>query len=663
MLKVYALVLFALLFCTTTAAQDTLNSDTTYRLNEITIYSANEFNTATHIDLDDSAVFVKSTGQEASSIFSETPSVSIYSDAGNSQGYSYIRMRGIDQTRINITYDGVPLNEPEDQGAYFSNYPDLLASASKIQVQRGVGTTKNGVASYGGSIQLHSASFTDSLNVFAGIGYGSFNNVHTYAGVNTPLGEKFNLYLRAAEVYSDGYKHHSSNHSQSVVASLAFHDENVFYRLNIISGHQQNELAWLGVRDSLIRLDRRTNANSNEKDNFQQHLFQFYLSEAESRNVTRQFSIYYTFLQGNYDFDLNNFIGLPSTGEMYNYAFRSDLIGIYHNIAWTPGAFRLAAGVHGNLYARSHTGSVNTAGQLYTNTGHKREANAFIRASYNFNRLTLFADMEFRITQFEYRGTDTLGPLQWMFLNPKGGATYKLNNRTTLYYTIGMNGREPTRNDIFGGNDNPLVDSLGLPVTFITQAEQVVDHELGLNFSGDKLKGSFNAYLMSFRNEIVLNGKFGPNGLPLTNNVDLSFRSGIECSVVYDITSHLRSAANVSYNYSSIKENDVEFKPILTPAGIGMLELAWHNSVFEFSLTGRYQSSSFIDYANTQQIAGFFLLNSRASYLLGKFRFSAFVNNITSTNYYSSGYVDFDGSSKYFVQAPLNFHTSVQFSW
>lgn len=663
MLRTSSFILPAFLFSAVLYGQDTLNSNTTHRLNEIVIYSANEFQPATHIDVEDSAVFVKSTGQEASSIFAETPSVSIYSDAGTTQGYSYIRMRGIDQTRINITYDGVPLNEPEDQGAYFSNYPDLLASVSKIQVQRGVGTTKNGVASYGGSIQMHSAKFTDSLNAFAGLGYGSYNNMHAYGGINTPLGEKFNLYLRAAEVYSDGYKHHSSNHSQSIVGSLAFHNDHSVVRLNIISGHQQNELGWLGVSDSLIKIDRRANANGNEKDNFQQHLIQLYVSTTKRPTITRQTSFYYTFLNGNYDFDLNNFLGLPSTEEMYNYAFRSDLIGVYTNIAWSPGAFRISGGLHANLYKRSHTGSANSTGQLYSNQGYKREANTFVRASYNLGALTIFGDMELRVALFDYIGADTPDTFEWMFFNPKGGATYKLNDHNTLYYTIGMTGREPTRNDIFGGNDNPLVDSLGQVITFITQAEQVIDHELGLTYSGNRFKGTINVYLMSFRNEIVLNGKFGPNGLPLTNNVDLSFRSGMELTVVFDFSPHLRSVLNASYNYSNIKENDVMFKPILTPPCIGTLELVWYNSDFEISLTGRYQSGAYIDYANTNKIDGFFLLNSRVSYLYRNFRFSAFANNCTSAKYYSSGYVDFDGSAKYFVQAPFNFHTSVQFSW
>lgn len=663
MRQLLSFVLLFILFITKTAAQDSLSSDTAYRLNEIVIYSANEFQPATHVDLDDSVVFVKSTGQEASSIFSETPSVSIYSDAGTTQGYSYIRMRGIDQTRINITYDGVPLNEPEDQGAYFSNYPDLLASASKVQIQRGVGTTKNGVASYGGSIQLHSAKFTDSLTGFAGLGYGSYNNVHTYAGINTPLGKKFNFYLRAAEVYSDGYKYHSSNHSQSIVASLAFHNDHSVVRLNVVSGHQQNELAWLGVRDSLIKLDRRTNANGNEKDNFQQHLVQLCVSTTKRPTITRQTSFYYTFLNGNYDFDLNNFLGFPPTEEMYNYAFRSDLVGVYTNIAWSPGAFRMAGGLHANLYSRTHTGSVNSTGQLYSNQGYKREASAFARASYNMGMLTIFADMELRVALFDYIGADTLDTFEWMFFNPKGGATYKLKDHAKLYYTIGMTGREPTRNDIFGGNDNPLVDSLGQVITFITRAEQVIDHELGLMYSGNKFKGTINVYLMSFRNEIVLNGKFGPNGLPLTNNVDLSIRSGMELTAVFDFSTHLRSVVNASYNYSNITENNIGFKPILTPAAIGTLEMVWHNSVVEIALVGRYQSNAFIDYANTQKIDDFFLLNSRVSYLLGNFRFSAFLNNVTSAKYYSSGYVDYDGSAKYFVQAPINYHASVQFSW
>ena len=139
-------------------------------------YQADKLTPVTFQNLNIKDLKAKSTGQEPSYLLSETPSITVYSDAGSTQGYSYFRMRGIDQTRINISLDGVPLNEPEDQGAYFSNYPDIMNSVSKVQIQRGIGTSKNGVASYGGSVQLSSPNLHNEGYSTIGLGYGSFNS-------------------------------------------------------------------------------------------------------------------------------------------------------------------------------------------------------------------------------------------------------------------------------------------------------------------------------------------------------------------------------------------------------------------------------------------------------------------------------------------------------
>jgi iron complex outermembrane receptor protein len=193
-------------------AQDTLRLDTLQTLKEVVIsYQADKRTPITFQNIYSKEIKAKSTGQEPSFLLSETPSITNYSDAGNSQGYSYFRLRGIDQTRINMTLDGVPLNEPEDQGAYFSNYPDILNSVSKIQIQGGVGTSKNGVASYGGSVQLFSPNLTDSTKTTFGLGFGSFNSLRVFGEYNSGIKNKKALYVRASQIYSDGYKYNSSN--------------------------------------------------------------------------------------------------------------------------------------------------------------------------------------------------------------------------------------------------------------------------------------------------------------------------------------------------------------------------------------------------------------------------------------------------------------------
>lgn len=645
-------------------AQVAPKADTTHRIKEVVVtYQADKLTPVTFQNFTGKGLKSKSTGQEPSFLLSETPSVTVYSDAGSTQGYSYFRMRGIDQTRINISLDGVPLNEPEDQGAYFSNYPDIMNSVSKVQIQRGIGTSKNGVASYGGSVQLFSPNLNDSTYTTVGFGYGSFNSHRVFAEFNSGLKNRKAFYARASQLYSDGYKYNSSNNSGSVFMSGSLVYDKSTYKVNVLAGHQQNQLAYLGVPEALIAQDRRTNADENERDNFNQYLAQLQGLWHLGSSSSLQSSVYYTYLDGNYDFNLNSFLGLPGTDELYNYAVRSNLVGLFSNYTYAKGGLNWTSGIHGNIYQRRHTGSERAMGQLYQNTGHKNEISVFSKVDYTVNKFTLFADLQARYASFTYNGDVPLNKMDWHFFNPKAGLSYQANKHLTLYYSIGRTGREPTRTDIFGGNDNLPADEAGNAVVAITTPEYVVDHELGLRHQTGKLNLSFNLYYMAFKNEIVLDGKIGPNGLALTNEVDRSTRAGAELSVTYKVSNHIQLINNSSYNHSRIKEQRQSFTPILTPPVIVNQEVVYNNKAFLIGLSARYQSRSFIDFANSARVNQYGLLNARAQYDIKGFQIGIFANNITNTKYFNNGYVDADGTKKYFVQSPANFYTSVKYTF
>lgn len=662
MTKYSILFLLAILASTRLNAQETLQLDTIKKLNQvIIIYQADKLTPITFQNISSKELKTKSTGQEPSFLLSETPSITNYSDAGNSQGYSYFRLRGIDQTRINMSLDGVPLNEPEDQGAYFSNYPDILNSVSKIQIQRGVGTSKNGVASYGGSVQLFSPNLYDSTKTTVGFGYGSFNSLRAFGAYTSGIKNRKALYVRASQIYSDGYKYNSSNASQSVfVSSGLFYDKST-WKVNLLVGHQRNQLAWLGVSDSLIAIDRRTNANKNERDRFTQCLAQLQHNWRANNSSSVQSSIYYTFLKGNYDFNLNGFLGLPTTDELYNYAFQSNLIGFFSNYTFSKRRFNWTTGIHGNVYDRQHIGSEKTLGQLYKNTGYKNEVSVFTKADYTFKRFTFFADIQYRYATFDYKGTVAFDKLQWHFISPKVGLSVEVKPNSIFYYSIGSTGREPTRNDMFGGNDDLLTDSSGNAILSIKTPEYVLNHELGFRYQSRKLNFNLNLFYMDFKNEIVLDGKFGPNGLALTNKVEKSYRTGVELSTTYKISQSFSLINNSSFNYSRIEEQREVFQPILTPPLIINQEAIYSFKGCTFAVSARYQDKSFIDFANTSTVKSYFLLNGRVSYDIKDFQICVFVNNITNAKYFNNGYVDADGSKKYFVQAPTNFYTSIQY--
>ncbi len=414
----------------------------------------------------------------------------------------------------------------------------------------------------------------------------------------------------------------------------------------------------------MINIDRRTNANSSqERDIFFQTLAQIKNSWRINDQSILETSLYHTFLKGNYDFDLNNFIGLPSTDELYNYAFQSNLIGVFSNYTFSKNGLNLTSGIHGNIYNRQHIGSERSLGELYQNVGYKNEISVFTKADYTLNKLTFFADIQYRYVNFDYIGSVDFQKLNWNFINPKFGTSLVVSDNSDIYYSLGYTGREPTRNDMFGGNDNLLSDSLGGAILFNTDSEFVLDHEFGFRSRREKLDLFANLYYMDFKNEIVLDGKFGPNGLALTNNVDRSFRTGLELNITYRVTNNLSLINNSSFNYSRIKEGSEEFSPILTPPIIINQEISFSKYNFVISISGRYQYQSYIDFANSEKLDPYLLLNGRIIYGVGNFMISTSVNNITNSRYFNQGYVDFDGSQKYFVQAPTNFYTSIQWSF
>jgi iron complex outermembrane receptor protein len=640
-----------------------VNAQDTLKAIEV-IYQANGRTPVTYQNIGSKVLDDKNTGQEPSFLLSETPSITVYSDAGNTQGYSYYRLRGMDQTRVNTTLDGMPLNEPEDQGAYFSNYPDVMNSVSKIQIQRGVGTSKNGTAGYAGSVQLFAPDLTEKEKTTFGVGYGSYNSFRAFGEYQSGMKNRKSLYVRASQVYTDGYKYHSANNSQSVFISGGLFYDKSTWKINVMAGHQQNDMAWLGVADSLIKKDRRSNANAkDEKDNFFQGLIQLQNSWQLSKKSVINTSVYYTTLKGNYDFDINNYIGMPSDGSLFNYAFQSNFAGLFSNYTLSTEHMKWTTGIHGNVYDRQHLGSDNVLGELYKNKGYKKEGSAFSKIEYTVDKINLFADVQYRTTSFDYKGSVPFDKLSWQFLNPKAGISVDVSPHTNVYYSIGRTGREPTRNDMFGGNDDLTADSTGHAMLYNKDAEYVTDHELGIRLHTDDLNVQFNGYYMNFNNEIVLNGKIGPNGLVLTDNVKSSYRTGLELSAAYHLQKYFILTNNSSFNYSRIKEQTSTFTPVLTPALIINQEVAYERNHLGVALSGRYQGKSFVDFANDVSLDDYVLLNARAHYTLKHYEVSVFVNNITNAKYINNGYVEGDGTRKYFVQAPTNFYIAFKYSF
>lgn len=663
MKSLYFCLLFALAY--KSIAQSPVDLDSTIVLSPLDIvapYEAKNSSPFSFQNIEFKTLENLNYGQEASFILSNTPSMTVYSDAGSYQGYSYFRMRGMDQTRINMTLDGVPLNEPEDQGVYFSNYPDFLNSVSNIQIQRGVGTSKNGNSSYAGSLQFSSPNLFEDQKLELGAGYGSYNSYRGYAEYNSGVSKNKGIYLRASHLHSDGYRDRTANTSQSIFYSAGYFKPKTQVKITGFAGNQRNELGWLGVPKDLIDKNPKTNVNSNEDDHFTQGLLQVQHAYLFSPNSEIRSAIYYNHLQGNYDFDLNNYLGQPSTDELLNYAVNSHFVGAFSNYTFNKKDFTLTGGIHANHYQRRHVGSSTTAGKLYSNTGYKNDLSAFIKLNYALSKLTLYADLQGRYTDFDYKGSTDFQKLSWSFLNPKIGINLLISANANAYYSISKSGREPTRTDLFGGEDNLETDENGDPLLYIIDPEKVVDQELGIRLNYPTAQFNINVYYMDFTDEIVLNGQFGPNGLALNSKVDNSYRAGLELNGNNRVANTVKITHALSFNKSQIKQNDTRFSPILTPAFTWCEEVEYQFSKLELAINGRYQSSAYIDFSNEDKIDGYLLLNARVAFHpIKALEVNLFLNNLTDKTYFNAGYLDYDGTGKYFAQARFNYYLST--SW
>lgn len=645
--------------------QDTLT------LNEVTIndflpYRANSITPITYFNINKEVLDLKNYGQDPSRIFNTTPSITTYSESGSDYGYSYIRLRGIDQTRINVTLNGVPMSEPEDQGCYFSNYPDFLQSCEMVQIQRGSGMTKNGTSSFVGNMNFESFKPKSSY-VNSYLGFGSWNTIKISLNTEQKW-KKFGFYSSISDIESSGYKEHSGNHSRSAFLIGNYNDDINQIKFVGFAGGQINQLAWLGSPIDSINKNRRFNScTENEKDDFGQYHIQFHHNININEQSKFNYTLYYNYLNGGYTFD-GVHIG---TKDIYGYNLFSNFYGGNINYFINFGRLNLYAGINGYKYDRRHYGTTNEI-HTYTNTGYRDDISFFIKAIINLDKFNLYGDVQRRYTTFAYNGDisyDTLyqkhtGVIfpekRWDFLNYSFGIEYKIKHNI-LYYNISGNNREPIRNDMFYGNDYLPCDIKGNAFYLDLKPESVLDQEFGYRYIIGNFNMNINLYYMMFKNEMVLTGTMGNTGLPLKINSPSSYRTGFEMDLKYKFKFGLTFNQNVSYNKSEITwENDLKTTPVLTPDWLFYTDFNYQWKWFIIGLNCKYQNWSYIDKMNEYTIPTFYYLNSIVGLRWKFFELTGYLNNITNQKSLVNGMVDNYGSPLYFVNAPFNFHVGLK---
>jgi iron complex outermembrane receptor protein len=521
------------------------------------------------------------TGQETPILLQLAPGITAYSESGSGSNYSYMRLRGMDQTRINLTLDGIPLNEPEDQSLYFSNFPDFANSISSVQVQRGVGSSTPGTASYAGSVNFQSVPIASvGRGAEVQLTTGSYNTTRGSAVYQTGLlPGGFAAYVRGSAQHTDGYRYNSGNSSRSTFASAGWFGQSDILKLSLLAGLSSNQQAYYASPLSVLAITPRDNPFGNTPetavgDRFHQDL----LSAAWTHALSPAASIATT----AYGFDAGGWYDYPadSVGDAYHYLLHSRWGGVTSAFNWQGSSSSASIGVNAARYAREHwqTQRPELVTRYYDNTGYKGEQSAFLKGTTTSGIVSWSGDLQFRLVQFRYAPTagSAVQPasVTWRFVNPKAGVNVAIAPGMSVYASAGLNGREPTRSDMFAGADD--VDSVTarsvLPLDRV-RPETAYDVETGLTFHRSTVSAQANLFLMQFHNEIAAIGAISELGYELRKNVDRSARRGFEGDITWQVRPSLALVANASITDANIdayldESTGMTFRnvtPLMTP--------------------------------------------------------------------------------------------------
>lgn len=690
MKKLVSIIALALAFITLSAHEtDTLKTELLDSVSVVSFYR-NNVNVGSLID--HKTLVTANHGQEPSHLFKSMPNIFSMSDNGTEFGYGYFCIRGLDQTRINVTLDGMPWNEAEDYGTYFANSPDLLSSMQTVKVERGSSATNNGTASSGGSINLESIDLLKDNESYGYIGGGSFKTYKTSVVYNSGLKGKSSIHLKGTQQQTDGFRDYGFNNSQAFTVKYGyfFNDKHSIDILSL-NGRHRNGQGWLGNTLSELSVNPRANGNiKTEDDEWFQSVNKIQYKGWFGSHVLLTSSVYLQYQSGWYNMDLDNYMHrmadakFPYTGIRYSYGLQHYLYGGNVAAKFYIGNLTLATGTNIYGYQREHymDGRLSehyenvSESEFYDNIGSKRDANVFVSAQYRAGKFNFGGNIQYRYVDFDY--IDKINPLytfgkdkfgtKWNFVNYGLNAEYNVNNASKFYVRYSEVSREPTRTDMFGGNEDVRTYCMSIGGGFgpndfnltTNKAERSYDVEGGFVMTRDWLDLNVNAYYMRFKNERVLNGQYGLNGLPLHDTATNSFRTGIELSGDVRIYKGLRYKLDASFSENRINSENFKNKyHILTPAITVSHDLYYKGNSFSVGINNYYHSKMYIDQENEHEVPYYMTFNLYGNYRYKMFEFGVRVNNLLNrVNYYNAALGATD--MLYFREAGTNFFADIK---
>ena len=639
----------------------------------------------------------KNLGQDLPILLKNQISVVSTSDAGNGIGYTGFRIRGTAGTSVNVMLNGVPYNDSESQGTFFVNVPDLTSSASQIVIQRGVGTSSNGVSAFGASVNVISKDPSDEFSVKSDDSYGSFNTYKYSAEINSGKFWKNRLSVmgRYTHIHSDGYIDRASSNLHSYNFSALFQEKNTELRFLAFGGKEKTYQAWNGVDKATWETNPKFNYSGaiydanweniidfydNETDNYKQNHYQLLWNQRFSDGWKLETTAHYTKGKGYYEnykqnakfskYNLPNIIDngieIKKSDFIRKKWLDNDFYGVISTLYGKLGNLDLNIGAVANQYYGRHFGNVTGVflpqideHEYYRNNSVKNEVSGFAKAIYKLNQFEFFGDLQLRninydtkiVQQGDGEGADLYR--KWTFFNPKVGVNFNIENGK-VFVSYANAHREPNRDDLFA---NPS-----------TKEETLHDFEAGWEQQFGKVVLTANAYYMDYQNQLVLNGQINNVGGFIRTNSGRSYRLGLELGVLSKITDQLQISANATISenknqnfYSETEDGlkdygntDISFSPsIIANANIQYSPVKNLN----FGVTGQFVGKQFLDNTGDleNQLDSYFVPDFNVSYKLPfqkqdvTLRF--LLNNFTNTKYVNNGF----SGPYYFAQAGINF--------
>ncbi|MBF6641215.1 TonB-dependent receptor [Flavobacterium sp. J49] len=644
-------------------------------------------------NLDKKEIKFRNLGQDIPILMNYMPSVVTTSDAGNGVGYTGIRVRGSDATRVNITINGIPYNDAESHGTFWVNMPDFASSVESLQLQRGVGTSTNGAGAFGASLNLLTDSFAQQSNGEISNSFGSFNTrKHTVKFSSGLLNNRFELAGRLSNIDSQGYIDRAASDLKSYFLQGTYVGKTTLIKALVFGGTEKTYQSWNGIDGFTMNEDRTFNSAGmytdefgntryydNETDNYQQDHYQLHWSERVSENWSTNLALHYTKGKGYYenykeDADFGDYGLTPivienttinTTDLVRQKWLDNDFYGTTFSANYRKDKLDLILGGGWNKYEGDHFGKVIWArfasttelgDRYYDDYAVKTDGNVFAKANYQITeKISLYGDLQYRTVNYEANGVQAdLVDDRFNFFNPKAGLNYNLNGKNTFYFSYAKAHREPNRTDYEGGNAKP---------------EKLDDFELGWRYVSDKAQINTNVYYMAYKDQLILTGNLDDVGNPIRSNSEKSYRLGLEVDVTLELNKQLiirpnftlSQNKNLDLNVSgdNVGTKDIAYSPsiiagnILVYKPLESLQISWLSKFVgeQYMNNIELPSAKLPDYfVNDLNVA----YEIKPKSIFKSVVLTGLVNNVFDRKYVSNGYM-WDVYPYYYPQAGINF--------